>query len=141
MIFTPTLSYNKIRMSTQRPITSFDSLPLMVEYLMNKIEGLEAKIEALAPSKSNRTTIDIDAAVEITQKTKSTIYKLVRTGKIPAYKRGKKLYFIKEELEEWMFMMPKHSISTNSLSSSPSARVKSALEVMKPSVRRRFGDG
>ncbi|MFR9623216.1 MAG: helix-turn-helix domain-containing protein, partial [Rikenellaceae bacterium] len=75
----------------QFPERTFENLPLMVELMFNKIVELEAKIEALTPPKEERTTIDTDAAVALTQKTKSTIYKLVRTGKIPAYKRGKKL--------------------------------------------------
>lgn len=33
---------------------------------------------------------------------KSHIYKLTSTGGIPCYKRGKHLFFKREELEQWM---------------------------------------
>ncbi|MFR9548240.1 MAG: helix-turn-helix domain-containing protein [Rikenellaceae bacterium] len=95
----------------ERKVTTHDNLPQMVELLMQKIEGLEIKIDALTPNKTKKTTIDIDAAAEFTQKAKSTIYKLVRSGGIPAYKRGKKLYFVKEELEEWLTKMPNNATS------------------------------
>ncbi|MFR9504731.1 MAG: helix-turn-helix domain-containing protein [Rikenellaceae bacterium] len=121
----------------QFPERTFENLPLMVELMFNKIVELEAKIEALTPPKEERTTIDTDAAVALTQKTKSTIYKLVRTGKIPAYKRGKKLYFIKEELEQWMFNMPKHRVNNEISNSSNLPQRKSALDRMKPTARRK----
>lgn len=35
-------------------------------------------------------------------KSQTSIYALVRKGIIPAYKRGKKLYFYKEELLQWV---------------------------------------
>lgn len=83
---------------------SFDNLPEAVGYLISKIEVLEQKIDAMAPiskQSDSKTTIDIDAAVKIIQKAKSTIYTMVRLGRIPAYKKGKKLYFIEEELKQW----------------------------------------
>lgn len=88
---------------------SFDNLPEAVGYLISKIEVLEQKIDAMAPiskQSDSKTTIDIDAAVEIIQKAKSTIYTMVRLGRIPAYKKGKKLYFIEEELKQWLIDSP-----------------------------------
>ncbi|MFR9529209.1 MAG: helix-turn-helix domain-containing protein [Rikenellaceae bacterium] len=125
----------------QFPERTFENLPLMVELMFNKIVELEAKIEALTPPKEERTTIDIDAAIEMTQKAKSTIYKLVRTGKIPAYKRGKKLYFIKEELEQWIFNMPKHKpspslISTNNSASTTSQGISSVERMRSASCKK-----
>ena len=39
---------------------------------------------------------------KITRKAKPTIYTLARKGLIPAYKRGKKLYFYEDELLQWI---------------------------------------
>lgn len=119
-----------------RPETAFENLPQMVEFLINKVVELEAKIETLTPPKEERTTMDIDAVVELTQKKKSTIYKLVRDGKLPSYKQGKKLYFIKEEVEEWLYRMPKHYVSTDILNSSDSSKRISAVDRMKPAACR-----
>ena len=40
--------------------------------------------------------------MEITHKSKSTIYQLVRNGAMPGMKRGKKLYFYEDELVRWI---------------------------------------
>ncbi len=44
----------------------------------------------------------IDLAVELTGLAKATIYGLVSARKIPHSKRGKKLYFSRKELTEWI---------------------------------------
>ncbi|MEG1463606.1 MAG: helix-turn-helix domain-containing protein [Mucinivorans sp.] len=88
---------------------SFDNLPEAVGYLISKIEILEQKIDAIAPTQkapNTKTTIDINVAAELIQKAKSTIYTMVRLGRIPAYKKGKKLYFIEEELQQWLVDSP-----------------------------------
>lgn len=88
---------------------SFDNLPEAVGYLIRKIEVLEQKIDAMAPTPkcpNAQTTIDIGKAAELIQKAKSTIYTMVRLGRIPAYKKGKKLYFIEEELQKWIIDSP-----------------------------------
>ena len=46
--------------------------------------------------------VEIDEACKITRKAKPTIYTLARKGLIPAYKRGKKLYFYEDELLRWI---------------------------------------
>ncbi len=44
----------------------------------------------------------IDLAVQITGKSKPTIYSLCHNRLIPHSKRGKKLYFSRTELTEWL---------------------------------------
>jgi excisionase family DNA binding protein len=44
----------------------------------------------------------IELALELTGLAKPTIYSLVSTRKIPHSKRGKKLYFSRKELLEWL---------------------------------------
>ena len=44
----------------------------------------------------------IELACEVTGLTKSTIYKLKMDGKIPVKKQGKKLYFSRKELTNWI---------------------------------------
>ncbi len=44
----------------------------------------------------------LDLAVEVTGLQKPTLYALVHRRQIPFYKRGKKLYFKREELEAWI---------------------------------------
>ena len=59
---------------------------------------------ALQPQTSSdkHRLIEIDEASKITRKAKPTIYTLARKGLIPAYKKGKKLYFYEDELLQWI---------------------------------------
>ncbi|WP_299799202.1 helix-turn-helix domain-containing protein [uncultured Maribacter sp.] len=46
--------------------------------------------------------IGIDEAAKTVNKSKFTLYGLVSTNKIPFYKQGKHLYFLKSELIDWI---------------------------------------
>ena len=63
--------------------------------------GMVAALQPQASSDKHRL-IEIDEACKITRKAKPTIYTLARKGLIPAYKRGKKLYFYEDELLQWI---------------------------------------
>ena len=45
---------------------------------------------------------DAGTAADVIRKAKPTIYTLVRKGLLPAYKKGKKLYFYEDELLAWI---------------------------------------
>ena len=63
----------------ERKATTFDTLPAAMDYLLTRIDELEAKIEQLTHSrhKSTTTHIFIDKAAELIGKTVSTIYKVI----------------------------------------------------------------
>lgn len=82
---------------------TFEKLPEAVSYLTEQVASLKEMMSALqTPSSEEKSLIGIDEACEVIQKAKPTIYALVRKGILPAYKRGKKLYFYKEELLRWV---------------------------------------
>ena len=59
---------------------------------------------------SQKTVLNFEEASVYTGLSKSHLYKLTSTGGIPCYKpTGKKLYFNKEELDEWMLRNKKLS--------------------------------
>ena len=59
---------------------------------------------------SQKTVLNFDEASVYTGLSKSHLYKLTSTGGVPCYKpTGKKLYFNKEELDEWMLRNKKLS--------------------------------
>ena len=59
---------------------------------------------------SQKTVLNFDEASVYTGLSKSHLYKLTSTGGVPCYKpTGKKLYFDKEELDEWMLRNKKLS--------------------------------
>jgi excisionase family DNA binding protein len=59
---------------------------------------------------SQKTVLNFDEASVYTGLSKSHLYKLTSTGGVPCYKpTGKKLYFDKSELDEWMLRNKKLS--------------------------------
>lgn len=65
--------------------------------IINKIDML-AKVVML-----NKPTLDIQETAIYTGLKESYLYKLTSTQEIPHYKpRGKKIYFNREELDEWL---------------------------------------
>ncbi len=54
--------------------------------------------ELQPPTSDKHVLVEIEDACHIIRKAKPTIYTLVRKGLLPAYKKGKKLYFYEDEL-------------------------------------------
>ena len=83
---------------------TFDKLPQAVGYLTEQVERIHKIVAALQPQTATdkHRIVDIDEACKITRKAKPTIYTLARKGLIPAYKRGKKLYFYEDVLLQWI---------------------------------------
>ena len=83
---------------------TFDKLPQAVGYLTEQVERIHKIVAALQPQNTidKHRIVEIDEACKITRKAKPTIYTLARKGLIPAYKRGKKLYFYEDELLQWI---------------------------------------
>ena len=83
---------------------TFDKLPQAVGYLTEQVERIHKNVAALQQQTAidKHRIVEIDEACKITRKAKPTIYTLARKGLIPAYKRGKKLYFYEDELLQWI---------------------------------------
>lgn len=60
-----------------------------------------------APSQQNQSTIlSIDEVCEYAKISKSHCYKLTSQNQIPHSKKGKRLYFDKEEIDNWLLGNP-----------------------------------
>ena len=83
---------------------TFDKLPQAVGYLTEQVERIHKIVAVLQPQTAidKHRIVEIDEACQITRKAKPTTYTLARKGLIPAYKRGKKLYFYEDELLQWI---------------------------------------
>ena len=58
---------------------------------------------------SHKTVLNFDEAAEYTGLSKSHLYKLTSTAGVPCYKpTGKRIYFNKSELDEWLLRHKKH---------------------------------
>lgn len=87
----------------QSETITFDKLPQAITYLTEQVTELKEMVSALQPMPSEKhVLIEIDEACTIIRKAKPTVYALVRKGILPAYKKGKKLYFYKDELLTWI---------------------------------------
>ena len=54
------------------------------------------------PDASQSIVMDIDAFCNYTGLSKQTVYRKTRSGNIPHSKRGKRLYFDRKEVDEWL---------------------------------------
>jgi excisionase family DNA binding protein len=76
----------------------------MDEEILKQIDERLIRIEKMLIEQ--KTTLDMDEAVEYTKIKKSYLYRLTSESKIPHYKRGNKLYFDRTELDSWMKQHP-----------------------------------
>lgn len=83
---------------------SFENLPQAVAHLANEIATVKYLVQKtyLPEVKEPRIAIGIDEACKVVDKAKSTVYTLCRKRILPSYKKGKKLYFFRDELLEWI---------------------------------------
>ncbi|MDJ1503527.1 helix-turn-helix domain-containing protein [Xanthocytophaga agilis] len=76
-----------------------------IQLRLVRLEALLLELQSITinPSPiSDKQLGGIDLAVQITGLAKSTVYNLVSEGRLPHMKRGKKLYFSRTELENWI---------------------------------------
>ena len=92
---------------------TFNELPLAVEKLHSKL----LEIENLIISKGNvivneeNQFLTIQQASTFLSLSVATLYGLVSKGLIPVNKKGKRLYFSKMELQDWIVEGKKKTIS------------------------------
>ncbi|NQV03585.1 MAG: helix-turn-helix domain-containing protein [Bacteroidia bacterium] len=92
---------------------TFEKLPQAVTQLYDKLEN----IERLLLSQSNTTLSEEDKlltireAAEILHLSVPTVYGLVQRAEVPVCKRGKRLYFSKQELISWIMSGRKKTVA------------------------------
>lgn len=82
----------------------FEDLPQAVGQLAAKLDRIEQLLQNQTPPvhQEQDQFINLDEAGKFLKLAKATIYGLVSAGKIPYMKQGKKLYFSKQELTDWL---------------------------------------
>ena len=84
---------------------TFDELPKAVSLLANEISEIKQILLAVAPQQANpepEQLLTIQQAGQFLNLSVPTIYGYVQRKKIPVNKRGKRLYFSKQELLQWI---------------------------------------
>ena len=87
------------------------------ELILDKLNNLENLLKTLMQNDNGTVTItevlNLNQAAEYVSLSKSAIYKKTSERNIPHFKKGKKLYFKKSELDHWLTSMKistKHEI-------------------------------
>ena len=82
---------------------SFDQLPRAVSELHQKLDNLQDLLmESRQPLPEAAELMTISQAAELLNLSVQTLYGKVCHREIPVSKKGKRLYFYKSELEDWI---------------------------------------
>lgn len=84
---------------------SFDLLPKEVARIHSRLDSLEYSIQRLADGGIPPTTGDlltVEQAAELLHLSIQTIYGLLHRRELPSLKRGKRVYFKKEDLLQYL---------------------------------------
>lgn len=84
---------------------TFDQLPEAVALLLLEVRNLKQLLKSYQNDNSGTekdALLTVEQAAEFLNLSKSTIYSLVQKQGIPVSKKGKRLYFSKLELVEWV---------------------------------------
>ena len=92
---------------------TFEQLPKAVTQLHEKLDNIERLLLLKGsdqPVESDKL-LTIQQAAEILSLSVPTIYGLVHRAEVPVCKRGKRLYFSKQELTAWIMAGRKKTVS------------------------------
>ena len=93
--------------------TSFDNMPKAVANIQKQLEDIRKLLTSqhLPIDDGMQDVLTISEAASILRLAVPTVYGLVHRSKIPVCKKGKRLYFIRHELLEWVKQGRKNTIS------------------------------
>ena len=93
----------------QNVVLSPIDLGLLVDMIADKsaektVAILNAKNQNQKQELESEQWLDLNALIEYDpeKRTKPTFYSKISKGEIPHYKRGKKVYFLKSEIDNWL---------------------------------------
>ena len=84
---------------------SFESLPAAVSILLEKVSNIEMQLQKSSGQKPDTDTwFDLSGLCQYhpDKPAKPTVYAYVQNRSIPFHKKGKKLFFLKSEIDAWL---------------------------------------
>lgn len=86
---------------------TFNDLPKAVTMLTKEVSELKRLLiekQEQAPTKQPEQWLDLNDLIQYDpeKRTKPTWYSKISRNEVPHYKRGKKVYFLKSEIDEWL---------------------------------------
>jgi excisionase family DNA binding protein len=86
----------------KKPAITFNELPEAVSELLERMSHIEKLLSGSPDVPETDELMDVAATSKFLNLSISTLYTKVCRGEIPALKPGKRLYFDKRELIEWI---------------------------------------
>ena len=81
----------------------FDKLPEIVRQLFEKVEHIELMLQDLQPAADDDDQLlNVIEAADFLKTTPAALYSKVSRKEIPVNKPGKRLYFNKKDLKDWI---------------------------------------
>ncbi len=98
---------NRCKMAEVFTKITYDTVPQALSYLIEKVEKLESLLETTTPTAPVEKQAVWMTMAEFREfhpehPAPTTVYGWVRNGLIPHYKKGKKLFFKRSEIEAWL---------------------------------------
>jgi len=81
---------------------SFNTLPEAVNLIHKRLDKIEQMLILQTNKEEQEEFIDAQATAKFLKLTLSTIYTKVHKKQLPYYKQGKRLYFSKQDLREYL---------------------------------------
>lgn len=84
---------------------TFEQIPAAISKLLEKVSNLEKQLQVSASQNSESDRwLDLDELCNYdpNRPAKPTVYSYVHNRSIPFHKRGKKLFFLKSEIDLWL---------------------------------------
>ena len=85
-------------------VIDFKNLPEAISEVLERVGRIESflKMSAAIQNQEEEGLLTINDAGRLLSLSKNTIYKMVQKRLLPHFKRGKKLYFMKDDLMAWV---------------------------------------
>lgn len=92
---------------------TFEQLPTAFTYLYQKVENIERLLQQEKNAVEGDRWFDLSELCQYLpdKPAKPTVYGWVHTCEIPNHKRGKKLYFLKSEIDAWLRVGRKKTVA------------------------------
>ncbi|HVW94343.1 MAG TPA: helix-turn-helix domain-containing protein [Mucilaginibacter sp.] len=91
---------------------NFNELPEVVRLLFEKVEQIALSLERLEPKDDKESDLlNIEEAAEFLKVSVAALYTKVSRKEIPFSKPGKRLYFNKSDLKEWIRLGSRKTIT------------------------------
>lgn len=83
---------------------SFDTLPAQVHEMNTRLLRIEKLLNSKITTQESETWFDLEKLIEYLpdHPAKQTVYGMVSRGEIPYHKRGKRLFFSKKSIDEYL---------------------------------------